>query len=283
MGFLNDIQQQFISWLITSGPVILLIVIVLFIALRFAKVFIEKIIKRAIKSKNLSRSSEEKREKTLIRIFGTAFNAFVFIVAGMLLLSEIGLDIGPLLAAAGVAGVAIGFGAQYLVRDLLTGFFIIMENQYRVGDVACLGDTCGFVEDITPRITVLRDLDGTVHHIPNGEITKASNLTKTYSNVNINLRVSYAEDLERVITVVNSVGDKLAREQKWKDKIREAPNFLRVDDFAESALIIKILGKTEPLKQWEVAGEYRKRLKIAFDKEKIEIPLPQHVVHMAKS
>jgi small conductance mechanosensitive channel len=155
-----------------------------------------------------------------------------------------------------------------------------MENQYRVGDVVCLGDTCGLVEDITPRITILRDLDGTVHHIPNGEITKASNLSKVFANVNINIGVSYSADLEKVISVINTVGKKLSSDPEWKENIIEPPQFLRVDDFADSAVVVKILGKTEPLKQWDVAGEFRKRIKLAFDKNNIEIPFPQRVVHM---
>lgn len=279
MEFIESIQQSVTSWFLQRGLVLLLIVLVTFLVYRFAKIFIEKIIKRALRSKGLSSSAKEKRANTLIGIVSNGFNGLVIIVAGMILLSEMGLDIGPLLAAAGVAGVAIGFGAQYIIRDLLTGFFVIIENQYRIGDVVCIGDTCGLVEDVTPRITVLRDLDGTAHHIPNGEITKASNLTKTYSNVNINITVTYASDIEKVIKVINKVGEELASDPDWKDVITEPIAFLRVNDFNDSGMEIKILGKTEPLKQWSVAGEFRKRIKIAFDKEKIEIALPHRVIY----
>ena len=129
----------------------------------------------------------------------------------------------------------------------------------------------------------MRDLDGTVHHIPHGEMKKISNLSKNYARVNLNMGVSYNADLEKVIEVVNKVGNDLAEDQDWKDFIIKAPQFLRVDDFADSAVMIKILGDTEPLKQWEVTGELRKRLKIAFDKEGIEIPFPQMVVHQQKT
>lgn len=277
--FFESFQHSISSWFLQRGIVLLLILVVTFLVYRFSKVFIEKIIRRALKSNGLSVSSKEKRAKTLVRIVSTGFNGLVIVVAGMIILSEIGLDIGPLLAAAGVAGVAIGFGAQYLIRDLLTGFFVIIENQYRVGDVVCIGETCGLVEDVTPRITVLRDLDGTAHHIPNGEITKASNLTKTFSRVNLNITVSYSSDIEKVIEVINKVGEELAEDPEWKEVIEEPIKFLRVNDFTDSGMQIKMLGKTEPLKQWSVAGEFRKRLKIAFDKAKIEFALPHRIVY----
>jgi small conductance mechanosensitive channel len=199
----------------------------------------------------------------------------------MMILSEAGVAIGPLLAAAGIAGIAFGFGGQYLIRDIISGLFITLENQYRIGDVVCFDGTCGLVEDITLRMTTLRNLDGTVHHIPHGEIKTVSNLTKHYARVNLNVGVSYGSNLEHVIEVVNRVGRELAEDPAWKEHVTKAPQFLRVDDFADSAVIIKILGETKPIKQWDVTGELRKRLKIAFDKEGIEIPFPQRVVHTA--
>ena len=206
----------------------------------------------------------------------------IIVVAGLMVLSEIGVAIGPLLAAAGVAGVAIGFGGQYLIRDLISGLFIILENQYRVGDVVCFGDTCGLVETLSLRATTMRDLDGTVHHVPHGEITKVANLSKKFARVNLNIGVSYVADLEQVEKLVNEVGEDLAQDPAWADKIIEPPRFVRVEDFADSAVIIKILGDTKPIEQWAVAGELRKRLKIAFDKAGIEIPFPQRVVHQVK-
>ena len=175
-----------------------------------------------------------------------------------------------------------GFGAQFLIRDVIAGMFLILENQYRVGDVVKVGGVSGMVEEITLRKTTLRDLDGIVHHVPNGEIKDASNYSKTFSRVNLDVGVSYSSDIEKVIKVVNMVGKDLAENPEWKGKIIKAPQFLRVDDFADSAVVIKILGDTQPLKQWEVTGELRKRLKIAFDKNGIEIPFPQRVVHTKK-
>ena len=232
--------------------------------------------------KYLSKEAEKKREDTLILILTTSINISVLVLAILMILQEMGLAIGPLLAAAGVAGLAFGFGAQYLIRDIISGFFIVIENQYRVGDVVCFDKTCGVVEDISLRMTTLRDLDGTVHHIPHGEIKRVSNSSKKFARVNLNIGVSYNTDLEKVIAVVNNVGQELSADPQWKDLIIKAPQFLRVDDFADSAVVIKILGDTQPLQQWAVAGELRKRIKIAFDKEGIEIPFPQMVIHQAK-
>ena len=140
-----------------------------------------------------------------------------------MILSEIGIAIGPLMAAAGIAGLAFGFGGQYLIRDIISGLFITIENQYRVNDVVCFDGTCGLVEDITLRMTTLRDLDGTVHHVPHGEIKKVSNLSKYFSRVNLDIGIAYDSNLEKVISVINQVGNELAQDPEWKDKIIKAP------------------------------------------------------------
>jgi small conductance mechanosensitive channel len=199
-----------------------------------------------------------------------------------MILKEIGLEIAPILAGAGIVGLAVGFGAQYLIRDIITGLFIITENQYRIGDVIKIGDADGTVENITLRVTTLRDLNGTVHHIPHGEIKRVSNLSKKFARINLNIGISYNANLEHVIEVINQTGDELAKDPRFADSIITAPKFLRINEFAESAIIIKILGDTKPLMQWEVTGELRKRIKIAFDREGIEIPYPQMVIHKAK-
>lgn len=284
---MTDIIQKFIQifipWFFQSGVKIIAIILSAYFVRRFGMIFIEKIIRKAIVSDAfLAKEAEKKREDTLIRIVSGTLKIAVLVMALLMILSEIGIAIGPLLAAAGIAGLAFGFGGQYLIRDLISGLFIILENQYRVGDVVCLDATCGLVEDINLRMTILRDLDGTVHHVPNGEIKKSSNLSKNFSRVNLNINVAYDSNLEKVIDVINRVGNELAKDPQWKDFIIKPPQFLRVDDFADSAVVIKILGETQPLKQWDVTGELRKRIKIAFDKERIEIPFPQRVVHQAK-
>lgn len=258
------------------------IVVLTFLSKIIFNFFFEKVVRKSITSNHfLSKEAEKKREDTIINIGEKTFGVVIWLVAIMMILSELGVDIGPILAAAGVAGLAFGFGGQYLIKDIISGLFIVLENQYRVGDVVCFDGTCGLVEDVSLRATILRDLDGTVHHVPHGEIKKVSNMSKTFSRVNLNIGISYSSDLEKVIKVINKVGENLSNDPNFKDSIIKAPEFLRVDNFADSAIVVKILGDTKPLKQWEVTGELRKRLKIAFDKEGIVIPFPQRVVHQS--
>lgn len=159
---------------------------------------------------------------------------------------------------------------------------MILENQYRIGDIVNIDGTSGVVQDITLRKTTLRDLDGTVHHINHGSIVLVSNLSKDFARVNIQIGIAYDTDLDHLIKVIDRTGTELAEDPVFKEFIISPPKFLRVEEFADSAIVVKILGDTKPLKQWEVAGELRKRLKIAFDREGIEIPFPQTVIHKAK-
>ncbi|MDE2079412.1 MAG: mechanosensitive ion channel family protein [Patescibacteria group bacterium] len=272
-----------INWFMTRGVAIAFVFLIAYGARIATRAFLERIIRRLVPSKHFrTKAAERQREDTLIRIADNTIGIVIWTVAGLMILSEAGLDIGPLLAAAGVAGIAIGFGGQYLIRDVVAGLFIIIENQYRVGDVVCLNDTCGTVEDISIRKATLRDLDGAVHHVQHGVVTKVSNLSKEFARVNLNIGIAYSSNLEKVIEVVNVTGKALAEDPEWKDDIIAPIHFERVNDFGDSAIIIKILGDTEPLRQWAVAGEFRKRVKIAFDKAGIEMPFPQRVVHTAK-
>ena len=276
---MENFLQILISWLLSHGVKIFVILIVAYFINRFGGRIIERLIRRGVK--DTTKEATEKRQQTLIGVFSGALKIIVWLIAIMMVLPELGINVAPILAGAGILGIALGFGAQYIIRDFLVGLLIILENQYREGDVVCVDGTCGLVEDINLRTTILRDLDGTVHHLPNGEIKKASNLSKQFARVNLNIGISYKENLDKVIKVVNRVGKELAEEPQWKDNIIKAPQFLRVDDFDPSAVIIKILGETKPLKQWDVMGELRKRIKIAFDKEGIEIPYQQITIHQA--
>ena len=276
-------SENLTPWLITHGIKVIFIIIGTYILNRIIIKLIEKAIRAAIVSNSfVSKTAEMKRENTLIRIFSGIVKITIIAIAALMILSELGLKIGPILAGAGIVGLAVGFGGQYLIKDIISGLFIIIENQYRVGDFVKFNDLSGTVEDISLRMSTLRDLDGTVHHIPHGEITKVSNFSKHFSRINLDIGISYNSNLENVILVVNKTGVELAEDPLWKESIIKAPQFLRVNEFADSAIIIKILGETQPSKQWEVSGELRKRLKIAFDKEGIEIPFPQVVVHQAK-
>jgi len=274
---INTVEQLFNQ----HAFAVALIVIAAYIARKLALAVASRVIQRTVgHDRTLTQAAEDKREKTLIDIIGTALRVGIWVIAGMMLLEEFGVNIAPLLAGAGVIGIALGFGAQSLVKDALTGLFIIFENQYRVGDVVQINsEVAGVVEKITLRETVLRDLDGMVHHIPNGYVQVATNMTMQFSNVNIDIGVSYSADIDHVEKVINDVGDAMAHDKKWRDAIIEAPAFLRVDSFADSAVVIKILGKTTADQRWAVAGEFRRRLKAAFDKNGVEIPFPQLVVH----
>ena len=268
-------------FIVNNAVAILLIVLAAYIAQKFIMTIVSKIIRRSIRLHHKEPDAhEEKREKTLINIIGAALKFGIWLMAGLMILQEAGVNIAPLLAGAGVVGVALGFGAQSLVQDAFRGLFIIFENQYRVGDVVQINsDLAGVVEKITLRATVLRDLDGNVHHVSNGNIETATNMTMEYANVNIDIGVSYDSDLEKVEKVINEVGETMAKEEEWKHSIIDPPTFLRLDAFDDSALQIKILGKTTADMRWRVAGEYRRQLKYAFDKHNIEIPFPQMVIH----
>lgn len=283
---MENILDSVSSWAANNQLVIVHIAVTVLVAIivtRFGEMIIGKAVTKAVQpAKHKSKAEERKREQTITHIISGALKILVWPLTIISILGQVGIEIAPLLAGVGIMGVALGFGAQSLVKDVIAGLFIIMENQYGVGDVVNLDGTSGMVEDITLRKTALRDLDGVVHHIPNGTITRASNLSSEFSGINLDVGISYDSNLERVIDVVNEVGKGMARDLAWADKIIEPPAFLRVDDFGPSSIVIKITGKVEPLSQWDVTGELRKQLKLAFDKAKIEIPLPQTVIHQSK-
>jgi len=279
---LSAYYYKFYPWLSTSGIKILAIIIIALVLNKIIYGFVDKSVRLAVQGRNNdSSNSEIQREDTLIQVFTMSIRIALFTTAVMMILPEFNINIGAMLAAAGVLGLALGFGGQYLIRDIITGLFIILENQYRIDDVIDIDGTSGVVEEISLRKTTLRDLNGTIHHIPHGDVKKVSNLTKDFSRVNLDIGISYNADLEHVISVVNKVGNDLSAHPDWTSFITKAPQFLRVNDFADSSIIIKITGETIPLKQWAVTGELRKCIKIAFDKEGIQIPFPQMVVHQA--
>lgn len=271
-----------LDWLGSHG-VRILIILVIGIAVYYAlHKLIPTALRHGVKVKprlrrrptKKDREEVEKRTQTLSRMFVGTGTIITVVVVVFMILSEMGMNLAPLLASLGIAGIAVGFGAQSLVKDVIAGVFILLENQYRVGDVARIADVTGIVEEINLRRTVLRDLDGIVHFVPNGEIRVASNFTKEWSRVNLNISVAYGTDLDRAIAVINAVGAEMVREPYWKSIILKAPEVLRVDNLGDSGIDIKILGDTKPIRQWEVMGELRKRLKKAFDQEGIEIPWP---------
>jgi small conductance mechanosensitive channel len=246
---------------------------------------IPKAIEKAVQRSRGDQTEEEvkKRSETLSGVLVASLQTVVIAVVTFMMLSEIGLNIAPMIAGVGVVGIAIGFGAQSLVKDIIAGLFILLENQYRRGDVVKIADASGLVEDINLRRTILRDTDGVVHSVPNGEIRVASNLTKGWSRVNLNIGVGYGTDLDRAIAVINRVGKELAEDPAWSAQILKPPQVLRVDNLGDSAIDIKILGDTKPMQQWAVTGELRLRLKKAFDQEDIEIPWPHMKVYFGNA
>lgn len=262
-------------WLDENWLNVLLVIGVAWVLERITAGVVSRIVRGAMNPDRYASEREERlRERTIASLVTTIVRITIALVALMVILSELGVDIGPLLAGAGVLGFAVGFGAQSLIKDFIAGIFIVLENQYRVGDVVQIGNTSGKVKKITTRITVLRDIDGNVHYIPNGSIATATNMTMEYGKINLNIGVGYDSDLDKVKEVVNKVGIELAQDEEWEKFILEAPYFSRVSDFGDWALIIKIVGKVAPAKQWAVEGELRRRLKMAFDKHKIKIPMP---------
>jgi small conductance mechanosensitive channel len=270
-------RQTIENWFVEHGPFILAILAISYILYRLAVLFMPKMAERWVEQRGKGRRAREeleKRRQTLSSVLTRWVTALIVVVAILMILSEIGVSITPVLATAGVAGIVIGFGAQGVVKDLLRGTFIVGQNLYNKGDVVQVAGITGLVEDVSVWRTTMRDLDGIVHTIPSGEITTVSNYTKEWSRINLNIPVAYGEDLDRVIEVINRVGEELTYDKTFGPMILGTPRVLRVHNFGDSGIEIKVLGETKPLKQWDVMGELRKRIKKAFDEEGIEIPWP---------
>lgn len=284
MNFLDNWIKQLLPWLMSSGIRILIIVIISIIVYYILKKVLSRVVKIAVVPRNGDDYiGEVQREQTLTQIFNITLRIIIFLISGLMVATEFGIKIAPLLASAGVIGLALGFGGQYLIKDVISGLFIILENQYRIDDFIEAAGLSGKVEKITLRMTTLRDLDGNTHHIPHGEIKTVSNLSKTFSRVNLDIGVGYGSDIDKVAAVVNEVGEKLAADPEWKDSIIIAPRFLRVQELGDSSVVIKVLGDTKPSQQWAVSGEFRKRIFEAFKASNIEIPFPQRVLHVTSS
>lgn len=270
------------DWLVSHGVRILIILIISAILYCVLRKVLPSALNLTVRRRGKSKKAEdeaEKRVQTLARLFMGTGAVLIVITAGFMILSELGINIYPLLAGFGVIGVALGFGAQYLIRDLIAGFFVLVENQYNIGDWISIAGIDGSVQEINMRRTVLRDFDGTVHVVPNGEVKTASNYSKEWARVNLNISVAYGTDLDHAIAVINRVGTEMAKAEHWRSLIKSPPQALRVDNLGDSGIDIKVLGQTKPIRQWEVMGELRKRLKQAFDEEGIEIPWPHTKVY----
>lgn len=234
--------------------------------------------RRAATEGQLTADDLERRVRTLQRLAVRVASAVVLIVAVLMVLDQFDISIGPAIAGLGVVGIAVGFGAQTLIRDWLAGVFIILENQYSAGDVVRISGVDGVVEDFSLRRTTLRDLDGTVHTVPNGSIVVASNMTRGWARVNLDISVAYDTDIDRASGIIDEVGRSLTEDPAWRDRVIEPPSVQRVNALGDSAVTLKVLGQVRPAEQWAVAGELRKRILAAFAAQGIEIPFPHQVM-----
>ena len=273
------------DWFMSTGiRVIVIIAIAVAIYLIFRPI-IRSVIKRIVSHRMAGEDETEiqQRTNTLSSVLVKITGILILTVAVITILPEFGVNITSLIAAIGIGGLAIAFAAQSLIRDFIAGFFILLEDQYGIGDVVSIAGIAGVVEDITLRRTVLRDLDANVHSVPNGKVDLSTNMTKKYSRVNLNVSVGYGENLKHVIDIINKICQEMAKDPQWKDDFITTPSVLRVDKLGDSGIDIKILGDTKPAKQWAIMGELRLRLKDAFDREGIEIPWPHTKVYFGNA
>ncbi len=272
--------QKVLDWFLASGIRILGIIVIAIIALPISRFIINRIFGTVL---GIAPDLEmKKRADTLSSLVRNIVKVVILAVALIIILEELGIDIAPILAAAGIVGLAVGFGAQNLVRDIISGFFILMEDQIRVGDIVNIGGTGGLVERITLRLTVLRDLSGNVHYIPNGSISLVTNMTKEYSYYMFDVGVGYREDTDEVVRLLKEIDEEIRADDKYNVEILEPLEILGVDKFADSAVVIKARIKTKPIKQWFVGREFNRLMKKKFDQNNIEIPFPHVTVYMGQ-
>jgi moderate conductance mechanosensitive channel len=285
MDFAHQPWASIVNVLRESAVPILLILAVAAVLLRASRLFVHGIVKTLMDreategtAQELSAVELQKRMDTLDGLGGNVIRFFIVIIAGLMVLRSFDLDIGPAIAGLGVVGVAVGFGAQHLVRDYLNGALILIENQFSKGDVIRVANVSGTVEDFSLRRTTLRDLDGVVHTVPNGEIQVASNLTRVWARINQDVVIAYGTDIDKATEVVDEVGTAMAADPSWKRRVLEPPRVDRIAALGEYGITLKILGTVRAPDQWAAAGELRKRLLAAFREHGIEIPRPQRVI-----
>jgi len=278
--FWQNIYERSLEWVVSDLPPIIIMLIIVLITLRILKAAFNRLGKIILKRSQAQQDVEaEKRINTLMGIVRGITRIIIWAIFIMTALKKFGIDIGPIIASAGIIGLAVGFGAQELVRDVISGFFMLLENQVRTGDVAIINGTGGLVERIEMRTITLRDFSGVVHIFQNGKINTLSNMTKEWSAMTFDVGVAYKEDVDEVIKIMKSVGEDLKNDQEFGSKIIEPLEVFGLDQFADSAIVIKARIKTRPSDQWTIGREYRRRLKYAFDKNNIEIPFPHTTLY----
>jgi small-conductance mechanosensitive channel len=266
------------EWLFTDGLPVLVIIVIAFAVVRVTGLLVTRFEHELNVGTSLDALERAKRARTLGSVITKVVTVAVVSIALLEVLPHFGVNIAPVLTGAGILGLAVGFGAQTLVRDVISGFFLILEDQVRVGDVAAINGTGGVVEAINLRTIVLRDAEGTVHVFPNGAIQTLANRSKDYSYYVIDLGISYREDPDRVADVLRGIGAEMQADPKFAPWILEPVEILGVDAFGDWSVVLKMRIKTVPLKQWDVGREFRKRIRKRFEEEGIEIPFPERVV-----
>jgi len=276
--FWRQLFQKMTMLLIQEGPKVLLIIILTVMAFKGFSLLMKQLKKwmlHGAQKRDTARFPEvEKRIETLLSILKGLGDVVIWALVIMIMLKKIGIDIGPLIAGAGIVGVAVGFGSQELVRDMIAGFFILLENHIRVGDVAVINGVSGLVEQIGLRTILLRDLSGTVHVFQNGKVNSLSNMTKDWSAIVLEIGVAYKEETDRVTQLLGEVGEQLKQNPEFQAKLLGELEIFGVDKFADSAVVLKVRLKTKPGEQWAIGREFRRLLKQAFDAQNIEIPFP---------
>ncbi len=261
-----------------TGLHIVLILLLAWLLLRLSNKGIRML--RVYLSERAGNNTEEvKRITTLGRVFRYITSVAIILVTGMVVLSELGISIAPILATAGVLGIAVGFGAQSLIKDYFNGFFMLLENQVRQGDVVEAGGKGGYVEEVTLRYIKMRNYDGHVHFIPNGTVTTVTNMSRDYSYAVIDVGVAYREDTDEVTKLMLEVGAEIRADEAWRDRILEDMEMAGVDQWADSAVVLRCRFKVKPLEQWGVRREFLRRLKQVFDRNGVEIPFPHLTIY----
>jgi moderate conductance mechanosensitive channel len=274
---IQNFLEQAVDWAVATGLQILLVLVMMAIAARVLHTAVNRVIVHAGGSDDPER---RKRAETLQSIINSLVSVLVFSIGLVIILGQLGIAIGPILAAAGVLGLAVGFGAQSLVQDVISGFFILLDDQIRVGDVVDIAGKGGLVERVNLRMVILRDVAGNMHFIRNGNIGVVTNMTKDFSRYVFDIGVAYREDVDQVIAVIREVDEDLRADPAFSESILEPIEILGLDRFADSAVIIRARTKTVPIKQWMVGREFNRRLKRAFDQRGIEIPFPHRTLYM---
>ncbi|MFH1538364.1 MAG: mechanosensitive ion channel family protein [bacterium] len=274
------LTESVVKSFITHAPRVLIVIILCLVVIRIVRILTVRMERLVDDGDDSVTTAKEQRARTLSSIINNATRVIVALVGGMMVLQEIGFQVGPLIAGVGIFGLAVGFGAQNLVRDVVTGFFIILENQYGVGDVIKVCGIGGLVEDINLRVTTLRDIEGVVHYIPNGQIDAVSNMTKGWSRALVHVGVAYRENVDRVMEVLRGVCDEIKADPKFAPMLLDDFEIPGVEKLDDSSVVIRVMVKTQPLKQWDVMREMRRRFKNRLDEEGIEIPFPQRAVWM---